>query len=112
MQAGATDAERRRSRFSTLIYFNNILCVPAPWKRSRSELQTSLSGRRESIFTYQRKRIESRKRGENFRGNTRKSLNAFIRRSGNVISPVIVMYVLSRARTRAVPSRASSIPAS
>lgn len=41
-----------------------------------------------TICTNQRKRVESRKRGENFRGNIRKSLNASSRRSGNVISPV------------------------
>lgn len=40
-----------------------------------------------TICTNQRKRVESRKRGENFRGNIRKSLNASSRRSGNVISP-------------------------
>ena len=40
-----------------------------------------------TICTNQRKRVESRKRGENFRGNIRKSSNASSRRSGNVISP-------------------------
>lgn len=100
--------------FSTIIYFDNVQRVPAPRKRSHSELQTSLSGRRVDIYvpTKAYGTQEARRKFPGKHSQIVERVYSPFRKRDFAGNPVIGTYVLSRARTRAALSRTSSFSAS